>query len=82
MYCSEGQIRELRRGAQSIFCISSKILTPIRYLNWVADLTYFMLTLQELWAVQWVWPITTYVFILHSEIWTKLSYDGHAPPIV
>ena len=35
-----------------------------------------MLTLQKLWAVQWVWPITAYVFILYSEIRTNLSY-GH-----
>ena len=35
-----------------------------------------MLTLQKLWAVQWVWPIIAYVFILFSEIRTNLSY-GH-----
>ena len=35
-----------------------------------------MLTLQKLWAVQWVWPIIAYVFILYSEIRTNLSY-GH-----
>ena len=35
-----------------------------------------MLMLQKLWAVQWVWPIIAYVFILYSEIWTNLSY-GH-----
>ena len=39
-----------------------------------ADLPYFMLTLHKLWTVQWVWPITAYVFILYSEIWTNLSY--------
>ena len=27
-----------------------------------ADLPYFMLTLQKLWAVRWVLPITTYAF--------------------
>ena len=45
-------------------------------LNRAADLPYFMLTLQKLWAVQWVWPIIAYVFILYSEIRTNLSY-GH-----
>ena len=35
-----------------------------------------MLTLQKLWAVQWVWLITAYAFILYSEIRTNLSY-GH-----
>ena len=35
-----------------------------------------MLTLQKLWAVQWVWPVIAYVFILYSEIRTNLSY-GH-----
>ena len=45
-------------------------------LNRAADLPYFMLTLQKLWAVQWVWPIIAYVFILYSEIQTNLSY-GH-----
>ena len=49
---------------------------PGTSLNRAADLPYFMLTLQKLWAVQWVWPITAYVFILHSEIRTNLSY-GH-----
>ena len=33
-----------------------------------ADLPYFMLVLQKLWAVQWPWPITAYVFILFSAI--------------
>ena len=37
---------------------------------------YFMLILQKLWAVQWVWPIIAYTFILYSEIQTTLSY-GH-----
>ena len=46
-------------------------------LNRAADLPYFILTLQKLWAVQWVWPITAYVFILYSEIRTNLSY-GHS----
>ena len=52
---------------------------PLRYgtsLNRAADLPYFMLTLQKLWAVQWVWPIIAHVFILYSEIRTNLSY-GH-----
>ena len=35
-----------------------------------------MLTLQKLWAVQWVWPIIAYVFALYSQIRTNLSY-GH-----
>ena len=29
-----------------------------------------------MWAVQWVWPIIAYGFILYSEIRTNLSY-GH-----
>ena len=49
---------------------------PGTSLNRAADLPYFMLTLQKLWAIQWVWPITAYVFILYSEIRTNLSY-GH-----
>ena len=49
---------------------------PGTSLNRAADLLYFMLTLQKLWAVQWAWPITAYVFILYSEIRTNLSY-GH-----
>ena len=49
---------------------------PGTSLNWAADLPYFMLMLQKLWAVQWVWPIIAYVFILYSEIRTNLSY-GH-----
>ena len=47
---------------------------PGTSLNRAADLPYFMLTLQKLWAVQWVWPITAYMFILYSEIRTNLSY--------
>ena len=52
------------------------ILEPLRYecptymgtsLNRAADSLYFMLMLQKLWAVQWVWPITAYVFKLHSR---------------
>ena len=49
---------------------------PGTSLNRAADLPYFMLTLQKLWAIWWVWPITAYVFILYSEIRTNLSY-GH-----
>ena len=49
---------------------------PGTSLNRAADLPYFMLTLHKLWAVQWVWPITAYEFILYSEIRTNLSY-GH-----
>ena len=49
---------------------------PGTYLYLAADLPYFMLTLQKLWAIQWVWPIIAYVFILYSEIWINLSY-GH-----
>ena len=45
-------------------------------LNRAADLPYFMLTLQKLWAIKWVWPIAAYLFILYSEIRTNLSY-GH-----
>ena len=56
------------------------IRTPSCYpgtsLNRAADSLYFMLILQKLWAVQWVWPIIAYVFILYSEIRTNLSY-GH-----
>ena len=37
-----------------------------------------MLTLQKLWAIQWVWPITAYVFLSYSEIRTNLRYMyGH-----
>ena len=39
---------------------------PGTSLNRAADLPYFMLMLQKLWAVQWVWPIIAYVFILYS----------------
>ena len=49
---------------------------PGTSLNQAADLPYFMLTLQKFWAIQWVWPIIAYVFILYSEIRTNLSY-GH-----
>ena len=49
---------------------------PGTSLNRAADLPYFMLTLQKLWAIQWVWPITAYEFILYSEIRTNLSYTG------
>ena len=42
---------------------------PGTSLNRAADLPYFMLTLQKLWTVQWVWPITAYVFILYCEIY-------------
>ena len=35
-----------------------------------------MLILQKFWAIQWVWPIIAYVFILYSEMRTILSY-GH-----
>ena len=49
---------------------------PGASLDRAADLPYYMLTLQKLWAIQWVWPITAYVFILYSEIRTNLSY-GH-----
>ena len=49
---------------------------PGTSLNRAADLPYFVLILQKLWAVQWVWPIIAYIFILYSEIRTNLSY-GH-----
>ena len=49
---------------------------PGTSLNRAADSLYFTLILQKLWAAQWVWPIIAYVFILHSEIRTNLSY-GH-----
>ena len=49
---------------------------PGTSLNRAADSLYFMLILQKLWAVQWVWPIIAYTFILYSEIRTILSY-GH-----
>ena len=41
---------------------------PSTSLNQAADSPYFMLTLQKLWAIQWVWPIRAYVFVLYSEI--------------
>ena len=47
---------------------------PGTSLNRAADLPYFMLMLQKLRAVQWMWPIIAYVFILYSEIRTNLSY--------
>ena len=49
---------------------------PGTSLNQAADLPYFVLILQKLWAVQWVWPIIAYTFILHFEIRTNISY-GH-----
>ena len=47
---------------------------PGTSLNRAADSLYFMLILQKLWAVQWVWPIIAYTFVLYSEIRTTLSY--------
>ena len=49
---------------------------PGTSLNRAADSLYFMLIFQKLWAVQWVWSIIAYIFILYSEIRTNLSY-GH-----
>ena len=47
-------------------------------LNRAADSLYFMLILHKLWAVQWVWPIIAYTFILYSEIQDKSELQ--APP--
>ena len=51
---------------------------PGTSLNWAADYLYYNYAdLAEIvGAVQWVWPIIAYVFILYSEIRTNLSY-GH-----
>ena len=47
---------------------------PGTSLNRAADSLYFMLILQKLWTVQWVWPTIAYIFVLYSEIRTTLSY--------
>ena len=66
---------------QGIFRVNSTV-KPLRYTNTkdtgtsLNRATDYMLTLQKLWAVQWVWPITAYVFVLHSEMQTSPSY-GH-----
>ena len=62
--------------ATTVKPLLSGLLLSGTSLNWAADSLHFMLTLQKLWAVQWVWPIIAYVFILYSEIRTNLSY-GH-----
>ena len=49
------------------------LLSGLLSLNRASDLPILMLTLQKMWAVEWVWPITAYVFIL---IRTNLGY-GH-----
>ena len=49
---------------------------PGTSLNRAADSLSFMLILQKLWVVQWVWPTIAYIFMLYSEMRTNLSY-GH-----
>ena len=37
-------------------------------LNRAADSLYFILILQKLWAVEWVWPIIAYCILRYGQI--------------
>ena len=55
------EIGSVPRKSGWLECMSYQDISLIR----AAYLPYFMLTLQKLWAVQWVWPIIAY---LHNNV--------------